>query len=573
MDYPAARFVTQRAGALRSQGMQLGWSRLFKGTTIRGRLTGALAVLLLLWCAASAAMLFEVARIHQRAERIGREHLPRLMRANALIDQANLTARLMGEMQLVDDPVRARQRIDRIMVIRRQVADEMRWFEAHSGRDEVQRLLAGIATQRLHYWAGQDRLFALVQQDPLAARAYYLADVLGLQQGYVQMLGQLIDLENAHADATAARTRVEYERTLYLLMGVSGMMLLLAGVVGIAVLRSITEPLEDAAVWARVVAQGNLDAEPAVGGRDEVGQLAAALRQMAGSLRLDRARRQATERALRESRAQLRQWVTHAEYLQEHERLTLARELHDELGQSITALRMELGLMRMRFGGLDPALAPQVTRSKAILDAMLRSMRSMVSTLRPGPLDEGLVPAAEWLLATLPERAGLACTLAAPADLPTGQAVRTAAFRILQEALTNVVRHAHARSVRVVITHDEAGRLQLQVIDDGVGVDPEILSRARSFGVVGMRERARAFGGWIDFRETAGGGTTLLAVLDACAEHVGDGEAADAGTLAPGVAGSIKTGVAICRDRGVDAEPAPCRTVATPEQKQWGAAT
>jgi len=268
MDYPAARFVTQRAIALRSQGMQLGWSRLFKGTTIRGRLTGALAVLLLLWCAASAAMLFEVARIHQRAERIGLEHLPRLMRANALIDQANLTARLMGEMQLVDGPVRARQRIDRIMVIRRQVEDEMRWFEAHSGRDEVQRLLAGIATQRLHYWAGQDRLFALVQQDPLAARAYYLADVLGMQQGYVQMLGQLIDLENAHADATAARTRVEYERTLYLLMGVSGMVLLLVGVVGIAVLRSITEPLEEAAVWARVVAQGNLDAEPAVRGRD-----------------------------------------------------------------------------------------------------------------------------------------------------------------------------------------------------------------------------------------------------------------------------------------------------------------
>lgn len=306
----------------------MGCSRLFRHTTIRGRLTGALAVLLLLWCAASAAMLCELARIHERAERVSLEHLPRLVRANALIDQANLTARLMGEMQLVDDP---RDRIERIAVIRQQVAAEMRWFEAHSSRDEVRQLLVGIATQRLRYWGAQDRLFALVRQDPQAARAYYLADVLGMQQGYVRLLSQLIDLENAHAGATAARTRIEYERALYLLMVVSGAVLLLASVFGIAVLRSITVPLEDAAVWARVVAQGNLDVEPAVRGRDEVGQLAAALRQMAGSLRLDRARRQATERALRESRAQLRQWVAHAESLQEHERLTLARELHDEL--------------------------------------------------------------------------------------------------------------------------------------------------------------------------------------------------------------------------------------------------
>lgn len=548
----------------------MGCSRLFRHTTIRGRLTGALAVLLLLWCAASAAMLCELARIHERAERVSLEHLPRLVRANALIDQANLTARLMGEMQLVDDP---RDRIERIAVIRQQVAAEMRWFEAHSSRDEVRQLLVGIATQRLRYWGAQDRLFALVRQDPQAARAYYLADVLGMQQGYVRLLSQLIDLENAHAGATAARTRIEYERALYLLMVVSGAVLLLASVFGIAVLRSITVPLEDAAAWARVVAQGNLDVEPAVRGRDEVGQLATALRQMAGSLRLDRARRQATERALRESRAQLRQWVAHAESLQEHERLTLARELHDELGQSITALRMELGLMRMRFGGLDPTLAPQVTRAKAILDAMLRSMRSMVSTLRPGPLDEGLVPAAEWLLATLPERAGLACSLAAPADVPTGQAVRTAAFRILQEALTNVVRHAHARTVRVVIALDDAGRLLLQVIDDGVGADPEALAAARSFGVVGMRERARAFGGWIDFRETAGGGTTLMAVLDASADGTGDGQAANAGALASELAGQIAAGVETCRSRGLEAVPVRCRTVAPSEQTQQGAGT
>lgn len=553
--------------------MHLGWKSVIEGTTIRTRLTVVLVVLLLLWGAVSAVMLFELTHIHARAERVVVEHLPRLKRANDLEDLANHTARLMGEMQLVSDRAHARARVERILGIRARAREEMRWFEANTRPDDGGPLLTKIALLRQHYWAAQDRLFVLVEQDPQAARSYYLADVLGLQRSYVRALNQLIRVEEACASTTAARTRVEYERALYFLLAFSGVALLLAAAVGIAVLRSITVPLEDAAIWARVVAQGNLDAEPAACGRDEVGQLAAALRQMAGALRLDRARRQATERALRESRAQLRQWIAHAEALQEHERLTLARELHDELGQSITALRMELGLLRMRFEHLDPALAPQVARAKVILDAMLRTMRGMVSTLRPGPLDEGLVPAAEWLLATLPERAGLACSLIAPADVPTGQAVRVAAFRILQEALTNVVRHAHARTVRVTIALDEAGRPRLQVIDDGIGVDPEALTAAHSFGVVGMRERARAFGGWIDFRETAGGGTTLLAVLDATSERAAGKGGEDAGgSTVPELAGQTTVETATCGSRGRSSiEPAGCRNAAPPAPTQQGA--
>lgn len=506
----------------------MGRGSVFQGTTIRTRLAMALAVLLLLWGAASVAMLCELARIHERAERIVLEHLPRLKRANVLVDLANETARLMGEMQLADDRVDARERVGRILAIRDRVADEARWFDRQSRPDDVGRLLAGMNLLRQRYWAAQDRLFALAEQDPAAARAYYLDDVLGMQRRYVQAIDALIRLEDARASSTAARTREDYERTLYFLLAVSGVALLLAVGVGVAVLRSITVPLESAAELARSVAQGNLDVELAERGRDEVGQLTSALRQMAISLRLDRARRQATEHALRESRTQLRELVAHAESMQERERLMLARELHDELGQSITAARMELGMLRLRFGHLDPALAPQVAGTKAILDAMLRTMRGVVAALRPGPLDEGLIPAAEWLIATLPARAGLACILEAPqGDLPIGQSVRTAAFRILQEALTNVVRHAHARTVRVAIALDDDGRLRLEVTDDGVGVDVAEAFATGSFGVRGMQERARAFGGRIEFRETAGGGTTLLAVLDA---GNGDGE----GTAAAG---------------------------------------
>lgn len=487
---------------------------MFEGTTIRARLTMALVVLLLLWGAASVAMLCELSRIHERAERIVLEHLPRLKRANALVDRANETARLMGEMQLATGRGPVRARIDSVLAIRAQAAEEMGRLDADSRHDGTGPLLVGIVELRHRYWAAQDRLFALLEQDPAAARAYYLGDVIGMQRQYVQAIAALIRLEDERASVAAARTRVEYERALYFLLAVSGLALLLAGSVGFLVLRSITVPLEAAAMVARNVAQGNLDVDLVERRRDEIGQLASALRWMAESLRLDRSRRQATERALRESQAQLRELAAYAESLREQERLTLARELHDEFGQSITAVRMELGMLRMRFGHLDPALAPQVAHIKCIVDAMLRTMRDAVAMLRPGALDEGLVPAAEWLLATLSGRAGFTCTLEArQGDLPLGQDVRTAAFRILQEAMTNVVRHAHARTVRVSIALDDGGMLMLEVADDGVGIDVAA-GGAHTFGIFGMRERALSFGGSLEFEETAGGGTTLRAMLD-----------------------------------------------------------
>lgn len=496
----------------------MGRRSVFEGTTIRTRLIAALVALLLLWGAASAAMLRELARIHERSEQIALEHLPRLKRANELVDLANETARLMGEMQLTADDARARDRVGKILGIREKVAAHARWFDAHTRHADARALLARIAALRLRYWAAQDRLFALTGRDPGVARAYYLKDVIGLQRRYVGAIDRLIRMEDARTAATAAHTRAEYERALYVLLGFSGLALVLAGGVGVAVVRSIMLPLEQAAALAREVAQGNLDIEPAAAGGDEVGQLAAALAQMAESLRLDRARRQATEQALRESRAQLRELVAHAESLQEQERLAIARELHDELGQAMTAARMELGVLRMRFGHLDPALPLQVERIKAVVDAMLQTMRGVVAALRPGPLDEGLVPAAEWLLATLPTRAGLACTLdAGPGDLQVGEAVRTAAFRILQEALTNVVRHADARAVRVGIALGDDGMLRLEVADDGIGIAET--GAVRSFGLQGMRERARAFGGGIEFRATASGGTTLVATLDTRADR------------------------------------------------------
>lgn len=493
----------------------MNWGAAVATTTTRARLTRALVVLLLIWCAAAAAMLAELSRIHARAERVAVEHLPRLERANALIDLANETARTLGEMLLARQANELRAGRQRILTVRAQATGNMRWFHAQPAPGDVHAMLAAMDTLRTRYWAAQDVLFRMIDATPAAARAYYLDEVLAMQRAYVHATGRLIQRENAMAAASVRQTRDDYERALYLLLACSCIALLLAGTLGMQVLRSVTAPLEAAAALARSVAQGNLDVDLASRRHDEVGQLTAALTHMARSLRDDRAKRQATEQELRASRTRLRELAAHAESLQERERLTLARELHDELGQSLTAVRLELAMLRMRFSHLDPALGAQIAQAKATVDAMLRTMRGVVAELRPGPLDTGLVPATEWLLANLARRSGLRTTLhAPPGDLPLEHAVRTAAFRILQEALTNVARHAQARSVRVAIALQDDGRLLLEVADDGVGAEMASVRAGRTFGLLGMHERALMFGGDLHCEPTEGGGFTLRAVLE-----------------------------------------------------------
>jgi signal transduction histidine kinase len=185
---------------------------------------------------------------------------------------------------------------------------------------------------------------------------------------------------------------------------------------------------------------------------------------------------------------------------QEEERRRLSRELHDETAQVFSAVKMELGVLRE---GVAPEQAARLDQALALIDTGIRSIRSVTNDLRPSILDDlGLLPALRSLVADFAERSGIRTSLAAPGTLPPlSKEAELALFRALQEALSNVLRHAAARSVEIGISVNPTGVL-LAVQDDGRGppeLGPERLERGGHMGLAGMRERIKALGGSVRF--------------------------------------------------------------------------
>jgi PAS domain S-box-containing protein len=180
---------------------------------------------------------------------------------------------------------------------------------------------------------------------------------------------------------------------------------------------------------------------------------------------------------------------------QEKERAAIARELHDELGQILTALRMDAVWLQERFRIEDIKGAERAEAMRALIDTTIEEVRSLAIRLRPGVLDDlGLVDALEWYTTEFERRAGIPCLFSADPIPAIDDMLATAAYRIAQEALTNVARHAQASSARVSIRLEDA-LLCLTISDDGSGFNPSALSEADELGLAGMRERAALVGG------------------------------------------------------------------------------
>lgn len=197
---------------------------------------------------------------------------------------------------------------------------------------------------------------------------------------------------------------------------------------------------------------------------------------------------------------QLRALSAHVEAAREEERSGIAREIHDELGQLLTALKMDLAWTSKRLADPTPA-SVGIAREKLSLmstmtDDLVHVVRRISSELRPGVLDDlGLVAAVEWQTDEIAKRTGLVCsTRAELGELHVGRALSTAVFRILQESLTNIVRHAEAKAVDVVLAAD-ASAIRLSVSDDGIGIPALVATSPTALGLLGMRERARRLGG------------------------------------------------------------------------------
>jgi PAS domain S-box-containing protein len=228
------------------------------------------------------------------------------------------------------------------------------------------------------------------------------------------------------------------------------------------------------------------------------------------------------EDALLRSRQNLRELAAHHEKVREAERTRIAREIHDEFGQFLTALRMDAAMLKIRFGADNPELERHADAMKNTIDTTIGVVRNLASSLRPGALDLGLVSAAEWLLSGFEERTRIRCHLHAPQEhLALDEERGTAAFRILQESLTNITRYAGAAEVNVRIELVD-GVLEMDIRDDGVGFDHAEVQSRKTFGLMGMRERALQFGGESRIDSTPGSGATVRIRIPCTREALDD---------------------------------------------------
>jgi len=227
--------------------------------------------------------------------------------------------------------------------------------------------------------------------------------------------------------------------------------------------------------------------------------------------------RKRAERQLRDTLDRVRKLSQRLESVREEERTRIARELHDELGVRLTCFRLDLARLRsfMSWPSIPcEEIEKKIHSMTAEVDATIALVQRLVAELRPGILDDlGLAAAVEWQCQDLERRSGLRCSCVATEErIPLPKPLVTAVFRICQEALMNVVRHAEATVVRVRLEQVD-GYLQLEVNDDGIGISPEKLSDSRSFGLLGMRERAASLGGQIEIAGRPEKGTTVMLQL------------------------------------------------------------
>lgn len=232
------------------------------------------------------------------------------------------------------------------------------------------------------------------------------------------------------------------------------------------------------------------------------------------SLVRDITARKQVERNLEESRAQLRGLAAHLEEAREQERRRIAREVHDELGQILTALQLNVAALAYKAASDSPTLCELAQKTSKLTDQALAVVRNVASSLRPVVLDMGIAAALEWQVRRFASQTGIRCDVHVRGnDIQLAEAHANALFRIVQEALTNVARHAKAGRVDVSLDMDGINYV-LKVRDNGMGFDTGA-SKADSFGLIGIRERALMLGGTVCIDSRAGEGTEIVVRIPA----------------------------------------------------------
>ena len=224
--------------------------------------------------------------------------------------------------------------------------------------------------------------------------------------------------------------------------------------------------------------------------------------------------RKLAEETLKQSYDEIRRLTEHLQKIREEERTRIAREIHDELGQQLTVLKMDLSWLNKKLNGADEAIKQKIRNLLDLLDVTVNSVRRISSELRPSLLDNlGLVAAMEWHLKEFEKSSGIKIIFKEPKEesvMP--DSIKNGLFRIFQESLTNVARHSKAKKVKVELLQKK-DQLILSIEDNGKGFDKQKTAGKQTLGILGMKERAMMMGGSYEINSVPGKGTTITVIL------------------------------------------------------------
>jgi signal transduction histidine kinase len=275
--------------------------------------------------------------------------------------------------------------------------------------------------------------------------------------------------------------------------------------------RNITRPLNRLTAAASVIASGNYSPSVIVDRRDEVGKLARAFNAMVAQVQ--QARQELEQKVIEaeQTNEQLRDLSAHLQNIREEERMHIAREMHDELGQLLTGFKMDVSWLNKKLADTnDPALREKLSEMITIVDESVMFVRKLAAELRPSILDDlGLIPALEWHSKEFTKRFKIEVEFKSLIkELQTSQLVATGLFRMYQESLTNVARHSGATRVKATL-HLANGSIHLSITDNGKGFDMAAYTQKKTLGLLGMKERAIMIGGKLNIQSEPGKGTTI----------------------------------------------------------------
>ncbi|MFT3666516.1 response regulator [Piscinibacter sp.] len=220
--------------------------------------------------------------------------------------------------------------------------------------------------------------------------------------------------------------------------------------------------------------------------------------------------REHADRELNKSRQRLRELAQHLQTSIEHERAAIAREIHDDVGGSLTALKFDLAWIARHTG--DEGVRRRAQSALETVTLAIESSQRIMHNLRPAILEQGLVAALQWIASRFEKRTGVTCEVRIPSHAPEWPpGVPLVAYRTAQEALTNITKHAQATHVQIDLSL-AGGVMSLEISDNGRGLSQQDLAKARSFGIRGLHERAGTVGGWVDLSSGPAGTTLILSV-------------------------------------------------------------